>query len=92
MTKCFDSTDRRFKNHDVCIFVFGDELRITTDLVRGFIHDEKDLGCYAFRKDEIRISKRINEERLILELSAGEIVFQLGYRAKRFIEDNILNL
>lgn len=35
ITNCFEATDKNFKNHDVCIFVVGDELRLTTDLVRG---------------------------------------------------------
>ena len=27
VTKCYDASDKKFKNHDVCIFVVGDELR-----------------------------------------------------------------
>ena len=86
ITKCFDATDAKFKNHDVCIFIVGDELRITTDLVRGFLHGEKDLGCYAFKKEEIIISKQNDKNHLIAELTADNTVFLLGYRAKGFIE------
>lgn len=39
ITKCFDSSDKRFQNHDVCIFLVGNELRITTDLIQGFLYD-----------------------------------------------------
>lgn len=85
ITKCFDATDKKFMNHDVCIFVVGDELRITTDLVRGFLHGERDLGCYAFKKEEITLSKHNDGNHLIAELKANEIVFLLGYRAKGFI-------
>ena len=53
VTKCFTATDKRFQNHDVCIFVVGDELRMTADLTRGFLYGERDLGCYAFKKEEI---------------------------------------
>ena len=90
ITKCFDSTDKKFENHDVCIFVVGDELRITTDLVRGFLYGERDLGCYAFKKEEITLSKQNVGNHLIAELKANNIVFLLGYRAKGFIDKSFL--
>jgi len=90
ITKCFASTDKKFENHDVCIFVVGDELRITTDLVRGFLHGERDLGCYAFKKEEITLSKQNVGNHLIAELKANNIVFLLGYRAKGFIDKSFL--
>ena len=86
ITKCFDATDKNFQNHDVCIFVVGDELRITTNLVQGFLHGERDLGCYAFKKEEITLSKQNNGNHLIAELKADNTVFLLGYRAKGFID------
>ena len=90
ITKCFEATDKNFQNHDVCIFIVGDELRITTDLIQGFLHDERDLGCYAFKTEEITLLKRNNGKHLVAELRADNTVFLLGYRAKRFI-DNFLN-
>ena len=86
ITKCFDSTDKKFANHDVCIFLVGDELRITSNLVQGFLHGERDLGCYAFKKEEITISKQNDGNHLVAELKANNIVFLLGYRAKGFID------
>lgn len=86
ITKCFDSSDKRFQNHDVCIFLVGNELRITTDLIQGFLYDEKDLGCYAFTETEIALSKWLCEKRLMVEMKADTITFLLGYRAKSFIE------
>lgn len=86
VTKCFDSSDKDFDNHDVCIFVAGDELRITTDINRGFFHGERDLGCYAFSRDEIALSKIQKDAQLVLELNASDMVFHLGYRAKGYIE------
>ena len=91
ITKCFDSTDKKFINHDVCIFVVHDELRLTTDLVRGFLHGERDLGCYVFKRDEITISKRQDENRLSAELRVDNTVFVLGYRAKGFIQKNFIS-
>ena len=88
ITKCFDSTDAKFKNHDVCIFIVGDELRITTDLINGFLYGSKDLGCYAFKRNESAIAKKYKNNRLIAELKANDTVFLLGYRAKAFIEKN----
>ncbi len=90
LTKCFDATDEKFKNHDVCLFVVHDELRITTDLKRGFLYGERDLGCYALKRDEITLSKRQNENHLAVELRVDNTVFLLGYRAKGFIEKNFI--
>ena len=90
ITKCFEATDKNFQNHDVCIFIVGDELRITTDLIQGFLHGERDLGCYAFKTEEITLLKRNNGKHLVAELRAYNTVFLLGYRAKGFI-DNFLN-
>lgn len=91
VTKCYESSEKRFTNHDVCIFVVGEELRITTNLKHGFYHGRNDLGCYAFEADEITIKKQQGEKFLIAELRAGETVFLLGYRAKGFIENNFLS-
>ena len=88
ITKCFDATNKIFKNHDVCIFVVGDELRLTTDIVHGFLYEERDLGCYAFKRDEITLSKQQNGNHLIAELKSDNAIFLLLYRAKRFIEEN----
>ena len=90
ITKCFDAADKRFRDHDVCIFLVGDELRITTDLVRGFLHGERDLGCYAFSRKEITVSKQQDGEHLVAELKSDNTFFVLGYRAKGFIEKNFL--
>lgn len=87
ITKCFEATDKNFQNHDVCIFVVGDELRITTDLIRGFLHGERDLGCYAFKQEEITLLKRNNGNHLVAELRTDNTVFLLGYRAKGFIDN-----
>ena len=88
VTKCYKSSDERFNMHDVCIFFVDDELRITTNLKYGFFHSKNDLGCYAFRLDEISLAKSQDEKILIAELKSGEVVFLLGYRAKAFIEKN----
>lgn len=90
VTKCFASSDEKFKNHDVCIFVADEELRITTNLKNGLSREEKDLGCHAFLRDEITLTKIEGEKFLIAELKAGETTFLFGYRAKGFIEKNFL--
>ena len=90
ITKCFDATDKNFQNHDVCIFVVGGELRITADLVRGFLHGERDLGCYAFKQEEITLSKQESGNHLSVVLRTDNMFFLLGYRAKGFIEKNFL--
>ena len=90
ITKCFDAADKKFQKHDVCLFIVGDELRITADLIHGFLHGERDLGCYAFVKHEITLSKQPCGQQLMLEMKAGENTFLLGYRAKGFIEKNFI--
>ena len=90
VTKCYDASEKEFKDHDVCIFVVGDELRITTNLKNGFVNREKDLGCHVFLRDEIKLAKIEGEKFLMAELTAGEVTFLLGYRAKGFIEKNFL--
>lgn len=88
ITKCFNSSDKAFRNHDVCIFIVDNELRITTDLIHGFLHGERDLGCYAFNHEEILLTKQHIGNQLVAELKVGSTVFELGYRAKGFIEKN----
>ncbi len=90
ITKCFDASNKKWINHDVCIFVFCGELRITTDLIHGFLYGERDLGCYAFKRSDITLTKKADDNRLRLELRAGNYFFVLGYRAKGFIEKNFL--
>lgn len=90
VTKCFSATDRNFQGHDVCIFVADDELRLTADLVRGFLDGSKDLGCYAFNREEITLTKQQYGNHPIAELKADNAVFLLGYRAKSFIDKNFL--
>ncbi|MBE6789104.1 MAG: hypothetical protein E7539_05490 [Ruminococcaceae bacterium] len=90
VTKCYESTDKRFTNHDVCVFVADDELRITTNLLHGFFHQRNDLGCYCFNREEVCVSKIEGEKFLIAELKAGNQTFLLGYRAKRFVEKNFI--
>lgn len=90
LTKCFGSSDPKFRDHDVCIFIVGYELRITTDLINGFLHGSRDLGCYAFQREEVSLTKQYLGDQLIAELNSGDAVFLLGYRAKGFIEQNFL--
>ncbi len=85
VTKCYDASNKRFKNHDVCLFVAGDELRLTTNLVNGFFQREKDLGCYAFRREELSVSVIHAEKLQMTELRDGDTVFLLAARAERFI-------
>ncbi len=91
ITKCFESTDKKFIDCDVCIFICGDELRITKDIVHGFLYGEKDLGCYAFKADEITLAKQIDGKCLRCELSSDDVTFLLGYRAEKYISENFIS-
>ncbi len=86
VTKCYDSSDKKFKNRDICIFLVDDELRITADLKHGFSIRENDLGCYAFKADDFSLEQIQGEQFLITEFKSRDTVFHLGRRAKGFIE------
>ena len=90
VTKCYHADDKRFVNHDVCIFIVGDELRLTTNLLHGFFYGDKDLGCYAMTADEITLSMQQRETIQMLCLQINGATFWLGQRAKRFIERHFL--
>lgn len=92
VTKCFDSSDRSFKNHDICLFFVDGELRLTANLHYGFFEPSRDLGCYAFQKEEITVTQVPREQHFATELTAGEVTFLLGSRAGSFIEANIDHL
>ena len=55
LTKCFESTNINFINHDICIFEYNSEIRITTDIINGFINGKCDLGCYSIKHEELKI-------------------------------------
>lgn len=90
VTKCFSATDQNFQWHDVCIFISGDELRLTADLVRGFLDGSRDLGCYAFKRDEITLTRQQDGNHQVAELRADNAVFVLGDRARSFISKSFL--
>lgn len=56
----------------------------------GFLHGERDLGCYAFKREEITLSRQKNGNHLVAELRADNTEFMLGYRAKGFIDKNFV--
>ncbi len=85
VTKCYESTDRKFSRHDVCLFVVDGELRITANLHYGFFHPEKDLGCYAVQKQEITLQDTQHKDRSAVELTAGNVTFCLSSKIKPFL-------
>jgi hypothetical protein len=91
VTKCFDATDGQFINHDVCLFVADHELRLTTNLKNGVFAGDKDLGCYAFTREEITVSSVEREHYTVAELTAEGMTFCLGIRAERFIRNHFLD-
>lgn len=81
LTKCYDSSIKGFVDHDICLFFVEGDLRLTVDLVNGFTHGWKDLGCYTLQLDELSLSNVKIGSREALELKAGKIWFLLGKRA-----------
>ena len=90
VTKCYDSSDKEFKNRDICLFVFDNELRITADLKHGFSIRENDPGCYTFKVNEFSLEQFQGEKFLITKFKSEDLVFHLGRRAKGFIEKRFI--
>ncbi|MBQ8293299.1 MAG: hypothetical protein IJX78_05820 [Bacilli bacterium] len=85
ITKCFDSTNLLFNNHDICIFRYGNEIRITTDIVKGFINEHCDLGCYSIKFDELNIYKEDFNDKRVTVLEFGKEKFIIGIKAYSYI-------
>lgn len=93
LTKCFYASDERFINHDICIFRYEDEIRITTDIVHGYINDKSNLGCYAIKIHEIKLYKDELNDKRVTVLEFGKDKFIVGIKSYSFIinvfNDNI---
>ena len=90
VTKCYRSSDRRFDRHDVCMFVVGDELRITANLHYGFFDPKRDLGCYCLSRREITLSDTQHKDRSAVELQADGVSFLLATQAAAYIKKMFL--
>lgn len=86
VTKCFDASDKRFRRHDVCLFMAEGELRLTVNLHYGFFDPARDLGCYAFSPEEVTLHMTQWKNHPSLELTAGETTFLLGSQAVPFLK------
>lgn len=85
ITKCFDCSEDKFINHDVCIFKVGSELRISADIIHGFLNSKSDLGCYSFSKEEITILKKDYNDKRVTEVQVETMIFVLGIKAYSYI-------
>ena len=91
VTKCYDSSDKAFKNRDVCIFLVDDELRLAADLKHGFSVKENDPGCYTFKVNEFSLEQIRGESFLVTRLESEDLFFHLGRRAMGFIEKRFIS-
>ena len=85
ITKCFISSNTLFNEHDICIFRHGNEIRITTDIVKGFINGNCDLGCYLIKFNELKIYKDDYNNKRVTILEFDEEKFVIGIRAYSYI-------
>lgn len=85
ITKCFESTNSLFNNHDICIFRYGNEIRMTTDIVKGFINGNCDLGCYSIKFNELRIYKDDYNDKRATILEFDKEKFVIGIKAYSYI-------
>ena len=86
ITKCFESTNSLFNNHDICIFRYGNEIRITTDIVNGFINVNCDLGCYSIKFNELKIYKNDYNDKRVTVLEFNKEKFIIGIKAYSYID------
>lgn len=91
VTKCFESTNIRFVNHDVCIFKYNDEIRITTNIINGFINRHCDLGCYALKYEELKVYKDDFNNKRVTVLEFENEKFILGIKAYSYINKLLKN-
>ncbi len=85
ITKCFESTNTLFNDHDICIFRYGNEIRITTDIVKGFINGNCDLGCYSIKFNELKIYKDDYNDKRATILEFDKEKFVIGIKAYSYI-------
>lgn len=85
ITKCFESTNTSFNDHDICIFRYGNEIRMTTDIVKGFINDNCDLGCYSIKFNELKIYKDDYNDKRATILEFDKEKFVIGIKAYSYI-------
>ena len=85
ITKCFYSTNQSFNDHDVCIFRVSDTIRITGDIVKGYLNDNSELGCYSVKTHEVKIYKDNYNNKRVAILEFGKEKFILGIKAFSFI-------
>jgi hypothetical protein len=85
-TKCYDSTDVKFKNKDIVIFECGGEIRIIRSFFGSVNLSENDFGCYAFKNGEFSVSYTEYKGKRAAMLELDETKFILAARAKPFIE------
>ena len=87
ITKCFESTNSLFNNHDICIFRYGNEIRITTDIVKGFINGNCDLGCYSIKFNELKIYKDDYNDKRVTVLEFHKEKFVICIKAYSYIAE-----
>ena len=85
ITKCFESTNTLFNDHDICIFRYGNEIRMTTDIVKGFINGNCDLGCYSIKFNELKIYKDDYNNKRVTVLEFDKEKFVIGIKAYSYI-------
>ena len=85
ITKCFESTNTSFNNHDICIFRYGNEIRMTTDVIKGFINGNCDLGCYSIKFNELKIYKDDYNDKRATILEFDKEKFVIGIKAYSYI-------
>lgn len=85
ITKCFESTNTLFNDHDICIFRYGNEIRMTTDIVKGFINGNCDLGCYSIKFNELKTYKDDYNDKRVTVLEFDKEKFVIGIKAYSYI-------
>ncbi len=85
ITKCFEASNPIFNNHDICIFKVNDEIRITSDIVNGFINERSNIGCYCIKLNELEIFKDDYHQKRVTIIKAKDEKFIVGIKSYSYI-------
>ena len=88
VTKCYDSSEKPLNFHDLCVFKYENELRLTTDLTHEAARPDRDLGCYAIPLDELKYDIITHNAKTAIRIEYGKFYVILAKKAiKMFTND-----
>ena len=85
ITKCYESSEKQLVMHDLCIFKYENELRMTADLANDLARPDTDFGCYAISFDELNYDVITHNAKQAVRIECGKFYVILAKRAKEML-------